>query len=130
MSQEGNLKALLYEKSNEKEEIVDSTDDLPENISFFRFGWVLFKKSVPIGIMRMLQFLLNLVNFYFISSYDDKDLVAGYGLTCSIQCFFFAVLVGNVSEVAGIYHSKHYGAKRYYKMYISFLRGFGITFVL
>ena len=70
--------------------------------------------------MKMLQNLLVLVNFYFMGWYNDKYLIAGYGLTITAVVFFFTVPVGNTAEVAGIYHSKHYGAKRDHKIFIAY----------
>ena len=43
---------------------------------------------------------------------------------------FFAVPFGNITEVSGIYTSKHYGAKNYKKMYVVYLRGLGISFLV
>ena len=62
--------------------------------------------------------------------YDDKHLTAGYGLAITAVVVLFAMPIGNATEAAGIYHSKHYGAKRYYKMYVAYLRGLGISFLV
>ena len=71
-----------------------------------------------------------LVNIYIMGWYNDKFLVTGYGLAITAVVFFIAVPIANTTEVAGIYHSKHYGAKRYYEMHVTYLRGLSISLSL
>ena len=130
MKNETNLEGLLKESFKSTEQNIILPDDLPDDTSFCRYCWLQTKKSFPIGIMKMLMNILVLVNFYFMAWYNDKYLTAGYGLTITCITFFFNVPVSNTTEVAGIYHSKHYGAKRYHKMYIAYQRGFGISVLL
>ena len=100
--------------------------NLPSSTTFQSFLPIFLKKSFPISIMRALPFLQNIIFYYFIGKFQDIDLIAGYGLTCSSMAFFNIVLAANAAECTGVYSSKFLGAGKYRDMRLSYFRGLGI----
>lgn len=80
--------------------------------------------------MKCTPFLVNLFAYFFIGMYEDRDLIAGYGVCSAVYCFFFSVIISNVADISGIYHAKAYGAKNYKNMYLAYYRGFGLSAII
>lgn len=56
--------------------------------------------SFPIIVQLVLNYLQAVINFIFISSYDDANILAGLGLGMSFYvCFYSSFLIGMTSTI-------------------------------
>ena len=104
------------------------SNTLSPDITFLKYTYLYLKKSIPLSLMRALPFFQSVLFYIFIGWYNNKQLLAGYGLALSSNAFFNAVLTINAAECTGIYASKYFGAKQYKDMRLVYYRGIGISF--
>jgi Na+-driven multidrug efflux pump len=101
--------------------------NLQDDVKFLTYAGTFLKKSLPISVMRALPYLQNLVFYFLIGLYNDKNKLEGFGLGWTVATFANIILMSNSTECMGMYAAKSLGAGDFLGMRLAYYRGIGIN---
>jgi hypothetical protein len=101
--------------------------DLPHDITFSSYACHYYKKAPLLAMMTSLPYVQNVIFFSFIGLFNDKSLLAGYGLCCSALLFLNLIFSRNIALAACVLNSQNVSSGNFKEFRLTFYRSINLS---
>jgi hypothetical protein len=101
--------------------------DLPHDITICGYASHYYKKAPLLAVMSSLPYVQNIIYFFFIGLFNDKYLLAGYGMCCSALLFLNLIYSRNIALAACILNSQHMGTGNFKEFRLTYYRSIAVS---